>query len=855
MIDRLFERRGLIELCFTSLGVSKKKKKKKKKVEKKKKKEAAIPMSVNVNFAEKWRDLCPVIQEVLDAENGGLSLEVYLAIYRCGFDMCVMATPNRGRELHDALKVMLTEYLKLLLRDDLSKERSPVDFLSAYGARWECFEQSIRFLNLAFRPLNEQWVKSVGDEPGQNGVPAHTQNHAQNQAQGGANQAANGDNVAAKEDVYSVDMLAWWLWKREVLEGIKERLRHAIFELIKREREGEDVDRETIAKAVTSYIELGKINKNTLLIYKTEFERQFLDNTREHYTRVTTQFLAENSLSSYLKLAERRLEAETLLAQRYVHPDTLPQHTEAINHTIIVLHKHRLEGDCKRFLTERRIDDLRRMFTLLERIGELQMLLEPFFEHAKDVGDATFDGLHEASVEAKRDASKRTAFARRYVDSFLDIYNQFRDVIEEAFNSHQRFQQSLDRASRQIINNNKIHRGSGGAGDSQESARFAAIYAHTLLTDRSQTVESIAPKCDGVTAIYQFLEAKDSFHHFYKRQYRMRLLGRTSTSTDMETLLATKLKAVAPYDFVSALNCMSRDLDRSRTESTEFNQQQKSSSSSALAAAAATVTAATPLVEAIVVTRASWPIDTHELKDNLQLPPEIEAVAGQFHAFYRGKHTSRSLQWLHESSKAVIDTLWLKKGRYQITVNHYQLAVFLAFNDVSDPLGRVKYGELRRQLAIDDETLGWTIESLVGGKVRLLQRKPTSGAFTDDTFLRLNPKFAAPRRVLDASVNWKRRNISVPALDAEQARIIREQRNQNTQAAIVRIMKARRMLSHQQLVAETSKQTVRWFPTEIARIKHQIEFLINHSPPYLERVASEDVPKGEAPGRYYRYLA
>ena len=64
---------------------------------------------------------------------------------------------------------------------------------------------------------------------------------------------------------------------------------------------------------------------------------------------------------------------------------------------------------------------------------------------------------------------------------------------------------------------------------------------------------------------------------------------------------------------------------------------------------------------------------------------------------------------------------------------------------------------------------------------------------------------------------------------------IEEQRDLNTQAAIVRIMKARRVLEHSILCEETTKQTSRFFPQTIERIKRQIEKLINGQERYIER--------------------
>lgn len=64
-------------------------------------------------------------------------------------------------------------------------------------------------------------------------------------------------------------------------------------------------------------------------------------------------------------------------------------------------------------------------------------------------------------------------------------------------------------------------------------------------------------------------------------------------------------------------------------------------------------------------------------------------------------------------------------------------------------------------------------------------------------------------------------------------------------ASIVRIMKARRHLDHQQLTAEVFKQLQSRFHPEPTEIKRRIENLIERE--YLER--------DEEDGRFYKYVA
>jgi cullin 1 len=721
--------------------------------------------------------------------------DAFMDLFTNVFQLCVTSSPNLGRDLYDATKALIEEQLQEVASRILEIE-DHLQFLKEYAAAWDQFKLSTKVAHLAYNAMNTQWVKS------------QRQNTLRN---------------ANKGDVYVLEIMAYMSWKRALLDPVKEKVQGAVFQLIANERNGESVETLTIRSAINSYLELGKVSDvkhEQLNVYREEFEGHFIEDTREFYRAETAGQLAAISMSDYLKHVERRLDEEEERARTYLDSSSHEAHNRAVNDTLIAAHEQALTDECPRFVIERRIADLGRMFRLFERIDKLQPLLDAFGQHVTECGRARFVELEPAS----RDPAQRAAFPATYCRAFLDIYAEFDAVVADAFKRHPRFVAALDRVAKQLLNDNAIHK---RASEKQYSALHAARYAHALLIDRAETAESVAPKLRGVARMYSFLEAKDAFQRYYKQGFRSRLLEKLSTSRDAEQRAITELKAVAQYAFVNELNVMIRDLERSKEDSIDFPK----------VAVAPTGCDKAPEIDAVVVTRASWPIDTVELGLEIQMPPEIADLADQSQRYYSKKYNNRSLIWLHERSKAVIDTAWLTTA-YRITVNHFQLGVLLAFNSVS---GTTTYAELKSALGIEDTYLAATLDSLTG--IRLLQRNPAKGDYADTTALRLNPKFKGPRRVLDASVRWHRPVTGNE--DAEDARIIRETRDLNTQAAIVRIMKARKTLDHAQLIQEVSNQTKKFFPTDVGRIKRQIEKLINSTPAFLERISA----------REYRYLA
>jgi len=128
------------------------------------------------------------------------------------------------------------------------------------------------------------------------------------------------------------------------------------------------------------------------------------------------------------------------------------------------------------------------------------------------------------------------------------------------------------------------------------------------------------------------------------------------------------------------------------------------------------------------------------------------------------------------------------------------------------------------------------MHSLSCGKYKLLTKTPNSKTIgTSDTF-QINLSFASPMR-----------KLRIPMASLEEShnpKHVEEDRSIAIEAAIVRIMKARKTLQHQQLISEVLSQLA-FFKPNPKLIKRRIEALIDRE--YLERDPESTTT--------YRYLA
>ncbi len=86
--------------------------------------------------------------------------------------------------------------------------------------------------------------------------------------------------------------------------GIKPRLIQRLIDEIKRDRNGEIIDKGAVRQAVHMLLEVGVQSRK---IYEQEFESVLLADTVEYYRLESNQLILENSCDAYLQKANLRL--------------------------------------------------------------------------------------------------------------------------------------------------------------------------------------------------------------------------------------------------------------------------------------------------------------------------------------------------------------------------------------------------------------------------------------------------------------------------------------------------------------------------------------------------------------------
>ncbi|KAL0800657.1 hypothetical protein Bca101_055832 [Brassica carinata] len=132
------------------------------------------------------------------------------------------------------------------------------------------------------------------------------------------------------------------------------------------------------------------------------------------------------------------------------------------------------------------------------------------------------------------------------------------------------------------------------------------------------------------------------------------------------------------------------------------------------------------------------------------------------------------------------------------------------------------------QVNLSHEDLVRVLTSLSCAKYKILKKEPVSKTISTTDVFEFNSEFTNGMR---------RIRVSLPLVD-DRKKVVEDvgfDRRHAVDASIVRIMKSRKVLPHQQLVSQCVEQLSRTFKPDIKLIKQRIEDLITRE--YLERDA------------------
>ncbi|XP_058117563.1 cullin-2 [Anopheles ziemanni] len=760
-------------------------------------------------FDEVWKVLQDLLQQLITLQP--VKRDVWNDRFVDVYAICVAHPEPLADRLYLETKTFLENHVKKLLEErvliadseatakgqTVEETTSPAvvptsDLLLArYYEVWMEYSEGSRYLNYLYQYLNHQHIKK----------------QKLNEAEVVYGCINNSDNQEKME----IGELALEIWNQYMIQRLGNELVDQILSGINAERVNNiagqcNKNTEIIRGVIRSFVAVQEYRrKGSLQLYQELFEERMLQESGQNFRIVASSLLQVCSVSQYMERIIKKFAEEEKLANIYLHTSSLPKLRKVCEEEMVTKHMNFLYSECKEMVADEKSTDLQNLYILLKPVTDgLKRLIEVFLEHIKEQGKKTIACMKGDSVHIQ------------FVENMLDVHRKYEEMIHSTFKSDPLFLGALDKACARIINekhsNNQVCR----------SAELVAKYCDSLLKKSKTTEGEIDQKLTRSIIIFKYIEDKDVYQKFYSRMLAKRLIHEQSQSMDAEELMINKLKQACGYEFTNKLHRMFTDISVSTDLNTKFGKYLNDNQLE------------TGINFSVKVLQAgAWPLGPTQVVASFAIPQEFEKSIRLFEKFYHINFSGRKLTWLHHLCHGEMK-LSFEKRNYIVTMQTYQMAILLMFENTD----KYTCKELQTSLQLQQEIFQRHLQSLVEAKILLLSEEK----MTDETEVSINVNYNNKRTKFKITTNLQK---ETPQEVEHTMNAVDEDRKMYLQAAIVRIMKSRKVLRHNALIQEILSQSKVSFAPNVSMIKKCIESLIDKQ--YIERTPNS--------GDEYSYVA
>lgn len=649
-----------------------------------------------------------------------------------------------------------------------------------------------------------------------------------------------------------------------------------ILDQIAMERDGDIMDKARVQSCVfvlEGLYETGE-EKEEERLYFTIFEPAFLKSSTEFYKQEAARMLRETDASSYCRQTRDRIYAERERCRSTLCEATVDKITLIVEEQLIkgrIRDLIRSDSGLRPMIEQSRLADLRLLYDLNARVDasklELTLALQ---DHITTLGEAINARAHEQSKpqqaaapsaadetpkdkvakgkgHAERGGNQQTLAALEWVDSVIALKEKVEGMWKDAFSSDKVIEPAITRSFFGFINN---HLASGVRLAPEYLSLFMDENMKKGLKDKSEgDVDAVLDKA--ITTL-RYIDDKDKFESYYKKHLGRRLLMRKSASMDAEKQMISRLKSELGNSFTSKMEQMFKDVQVSGSLTSEYKKHSRN------------IDQKRAELDISVLTATVWPLDTVQTNEEAHesqqciYADEMDRLKQSFEQFYASKHNGRKISWIPKLGSADIratfpavpgakeGTALAKERKHEINVPTYALIVLLLFNDVAASES-LSFDQIQARTNIPASDLIRTLQSLaVAPKTRLLAKQPMSKDIKPTDRFSFNANFISQFVRIKVGMVASGNKVETDKQREDTERKADEARKFVIEAAIVRIMKQRKTLSHANLISETIRQLSAKFSPEVAMIKLAIESLLERE--YVERAEAVEPPT-------YNYLA
>ncbi|KAF2774053.1 Cullin-domain-containing protein [Teratosphaeria nubilosa] len=579
-----------------------------------------------------------------------------------------------------------------------------------------------------------------------------------------------------------------------------------------------------------------------LQVYSSAFEPPFLFTTQRYVTAWSDELIVDKSVPEYVKAAEDFIAKEMARCDDFALDASTRRDLLDLLEDILVVKK---ETDLTEYealaklLDDGALSDLTALYSLLNR-RRLGSHLRPAFDKWVDeTGTAiVFSNdeenmiVHLLSLKRRLDLTWRSAFQR---DESLGhgLRESFETFMNKTKKGDATWGTDNTKVGEMIAKyvDELLRGGAKAIPDvltARRSSSITGLPPGVSLPTAEDAVENddddevdedaeVNNQLDQVLDLFRFVHGKAVFEAFYKKDLARRLLMGRSASADAERSMLARLKTECGSGFTQNLEQMFKDVELAREEMQSYKQRledrlgyEKGKSVD---------------LSVNILSAAAWPTYPDV---PVVIPANIKKAIDDFEMHYKSKHSGRKLDWKHALAHCQMRAVF-PKGAKELVVSSFQAVVLLLFNGRGAD-EHIPYSHILSETGLPEAEVNRTLQSLACAKLRPLTKHPKSRDIAPTDSFTVNAAFDHPKyRVKINQVQLKETKEE----NKETHIRVAEDRNFECQAAIVRVLKSRKTIGHQELVSETIKATMSRGVLAVADIKRNIERLIEKD--YMER--------------------
>ena len=556
---------------------------------------------------------------------------------------------------------------------------------------------------------------------------------------------------------------------------LRQRVTDVLLSHVSTFRSGAICNLEQLRAAVLVLLQM--VRDGAMNEYECVFEAPFLHSSALYFAAEAARHLQVCSGVEYARVVEAAIAKERALCSANLAPSTFVQLLKVMQSTMIEQQALQIlqapNSGLDACLNADKVDALVDLYQCVARADSgLALLIQMFKKHV----EAACKGLI---------ASETMSSPVVFVQQALTLSQRFQGIIDTCFGGRRALHDAFVAAMTTVCNSKP------GVPEA------LSLYLDSCVRNPVHADNASSVVVERVMQLFRFVSDKDVFQSYYISHMAQRIIATKGYNEEYERRIIESLKKHCGLGYTHKMERMFKDAEDSQILAQDWNDSVQNMPLPLQAPASV-----------LILTAGVWP---PMAESTLKLPPPLQAACDNFTSWYASKFgKQRNLMWRCHVATADLKCTYGSRA-YTITMPLPCMAIMLQFAEHSGPLS---FKQLVDSTGMNDVDLLPFLDTLSSPRHPLLlfAAEAKNWCVNEDfssKHLRFSLQTASAAGVGEDD-----------ALKGTKAKVV-VSRDQLVDAAVVRIVKSRKIIAHSTLLHEVSAQLSAFFeprPSDIKKV-------------------------------------